>query len=56
MHLTLTVHDEIVLEVPEVLAEEGVSLLRDAMEGVKANLLVPLVADVHYGATWADAK
>jgi DNA polymerase-1 len=56
MHLILTVHDEIVLEVPEDLAEVGVQLLREAMQGVKAELLVPLVADIHFGPTWADAK
>lgn len=55
-HLVLTVHDEIMLEVPEDKAEAGVELLREAMENVKIKLRVPLVADIHYGANWAAAK
>lgn len=55
-HLILTVHDEIMLEVPEDHAEAGVALLKEAMEGVKVPLRVPLVADVHYGLDWASAK
>lgn len=54
--LILQVHDEIMLEVPEDKAEEGVELLREAMEGVKIKLRVPLVADIHYGQNWASAK
>jgi len=54
--LVSTVHDEIIMEVPESLAEEGVALLTEAMEGVKAGLRVPLAAEVHFGKTWADAK
>lgn len=54
--LILTVHDEIILEVPERHAEEGVELLREAMQGVKAKLRTPLVADVHYGKDWSTAK
>jgi DNA polymerase-1 len=55
-HLILTVHDEIMVEVPEDDAEEAVALLREAMEGVKADLLVPLTTDIHYGQNWAAAK
>lgn len=54
--LIFTVHDEIALEVREEQAEKGVELLTEAMEGVKVKLRVPLVADVHYGKNWADAK
>lgn len=56
MHIILTVHDEIIMEVPERLADDGVALLKEAMEGVKVDLRVPLVADVHAAETWADAK
>ena len=51
----LQVHDELLLEVP--LAEENAirELLTDAFEHV-AELAVPLVAEIHSGATWFDAK
>ena len=51
----LQVHDELLLEVP--LAEENAirELLADAFEHV-AELAVPLVAEIHSGATWFDAK
>lgn len=52
----LTVHDEIILEVPENRAQEGIELLRDSMENVKVKLRVPLIADIHSGATWSAAK
>jgi DNA polymerase-1 len=53
--MLLTVHDELVLEVPvdERDATEGV--VRDVMEHV-TELLVPLVVDVGFGPTWAEAK
>jgi DNA polymerase I len=56
MHIILTVHDEIIMEVPERLAEEGIELLKEAMEGVKIELRCPLVADVHAADNWAGAK
>ncbi len=51
----LTVHDELVFEVP--LAERGEvePLVRDLMEGV-CELRVPLVVDVGFGPSWAEAK
>ena len=51
----LQVHDELLLEVP--IAEENAirELLADAFEHV-ADLTVPLVAEIHSGATWFDAK
>ncbi len=55
-HLILTVHDEIILEVPERDAGEAAADLKEAMEGVKADLLVPLTTDIHYGTSWASAK
>jgi len=53
--MLLTVHDELVLEVPvtERLATEA--LVRSVMEGV-CQLRVPLVVDVGFGSNWADAK
>lgn len=54
--LLLQVHDEIILDVSEDETEAGIALLREAMEGVKVDLLVPLVADIHAGPNWAAAK
>jgi DNA polymerase-1 len=52
--MVLTVHDELVFEVPAGAADEAAPKIRSAMEGVM-QLDVPLVADVGWGATWADA-
>jgi DNA polymerase-1 len=54
-HLLLTVHDELVFEVPEAQAEEAGRHVKTEMEGV-ASLKVPLVVDVGWGKTWYDAK
>ncbi|MFZ4586139.1 MAG: DNA polymerase, partial [Acidimicrobiia bacterium] len=51
----LTVHDELVFEVPEGEREAIEPKIVDAMEHV-VDLLVPLQVDVGFGATWADAK
>jgi DNA polymerase-1 len=52
--MVLTVHDELVFEVPVAAAEEAKAKIRAVMEGV-AKLDVPLVVDVGAGATWAEA-
>jgi DNA polymerase-1 len=52
--MVLTVHDELDFEVPEPLAEEAAAKIRTAMEGV-VELSVPLVVDVGWGKTWAEA-
>ncbi len=54
-HLLLTVHDELVFEVPEGELERAAALVREEMEGVCA-LAVPLAVDVGGGQTWYDAK
>ncbi|MBM4358300.1 MAG: DNA polymerase I [Deltaproteobacteria bacterium] len=54
VRMVLTVHDELVFEVPEGDVEEAARLVRSAMESV-APLDVPLVVDVGWGASWADA-
>ena len=53
--LLLTVHDELVLEVPA--GDEGPvgETVRHEMQGVET-LRVPLVVDVGSGPTWYDAK
>ena len=54
-HLLLTVHDELVLEVPEDDAEAATELVVEEMEGVDS-LCVPLVVDAAAGRSWFDAK
>ena len=53
--LILQVHDELLLECPPEEADRAAEILREAMEGA-ARLDVPLVAEVHRGANWAEAK
>ena len=53
--LILQVHDELLLECPPEEAEQAAALLREAMEGA-VRLEVPLVAEVHQGRNWAEAK
>jgi DNA polymerase-1 len=53
--LLLTVHDELVLEVPEEQAEAVAQLVKSEMEGV-ADLKVPLVVETGFGASWYEAK
>jgi DNA polymerase I len=53
--MVLTVHDELVLEVP--LAErERVEVLVPEVMAQAAELRVPLVVDVGFGPNWAEAK
>lgn len=53
--LLLQVHDELVLEVPEDEKNVAASLVADVMEHA-VELAVPLVADVHFGTSWAQCK
>ncbi len=53
--MVLTVHDELVFEVPEALANEAAQRVRDVMEKVHP-FNVPLAVDVGSGKSWADAK
>jgi len=53
--LLLTVHDELVLEVPEAEVEAVAKVVKEEMEGV-ARLAVPLVVDVGWGKSWYEAK
>jgi DNA polymerase-1 len=52
--MILTVHDELVFEVPEQLAQEATERIRQGMESVM-ELDVPLVVDIGTGSNWADA-
>jgi DNA polymerase-1 len=53
--LLLSVHDELVLEVPAGEADEVGRLVKTEMEGV-AELAVPLAVDLGSGRSWFDAK
>ena len=53
--LILQVHDELLLECPPEEADRAAELLREAMEQV-IRLQVPLVAEVHRGKNWFEAK
>ncbi|HEX6161104.1 MAG TPA: DNA polymerase, partial [Thermoanaerobaculia bacterium] len=53
--MLLTVHDEIVFEVPEEEAPEMAGIVKETMENIYP-LAVPLAVDAHYGKRWYDAK
>jgi len=52
--MLLTVHDELVFEVPQGQVEEAAKLVKDEMERA-SELKVPLRADVGWGENWAEA-
>jgi DNA polymerase-1 len=54
VRMVLTVHDELVFEVPADRVHEAAESIRGVMESVFP-LEVPLVVDVGGGPTWADA-
>jgi len=53
--MILTVHDELLFEVPKARADEIAGVVRDRMQGAAA-LKVPLTVDVGIGENWKDAK
>lgn len=53
--LIMQIHDELDFEVPTGEIEALSALVKEAMEGV-VELKVPLVAEVSWGTTWAEAK
>ncbi|HKY77464.1 MAG TPA: DNA polymerase, partial [Acidimicrobiia bacterium] len=53
--MVMTVHDEVVLEVPFDEHDAASELVRRVMESV-VTLEVPLKVDIATGSTWADAK
>ena len=52
--MLLSVHDELVFEVPEGEAETTADFVRGVMEGAM-DMDVPLVVDVGWGPNWAEA-
>ncbi len=53
--MLLTVHDEIVIEVPETRVDRVAGIVKETMESIFP-LAVPLAVDVHYGRSWYEAK
>ena len=53
--MLVQVHDEILLEVPYDEEDKVKTILKEAMEGA-AVLSVPLVANIHKGNSWYEAK
>ena len=54
--LLLTVHDSVLIEVPEPMVEEVRALVVEVMETPPPNFTIPLTVDVHPGRTWAACK
>ena len=53
--MILTVHDELLFEVPKAQADEIAAIVRERMQAAVA-LRVPLTVDVGIGANWKEAK
>jgi DNA polymerase-1 len=53
--MILTVHDELLFEVPAARAEEIAALVQGKMQSAAA-LDVPLTVDIGIGDNWKDAK
>jgi DNA polymerase-1 len=53
--MLLTVHDELLFEVPAASSEEVAAVVREAMQSA-AELSVPLTVDMGIGENWKDAK
>ena len=57
VQLLLNVHDEIVAQAPDDLAEEAAAVIKESMESVRfSKITVPLIAEVGIGNNWAEAK
>jgi DNA polymerase-1 len=52
--MLLTVHDELVFEVPSATVEEAAAVVKQEM-GSAYELTVPLRADIGWGANWSEA-
>jgi DNA polymerase-1 len=61
-HILMTVHDELVVEVPEEYGEEALALVKGVMEKVinpftgEEAISVPLIAEAKIVKRWSDAK
>ena len=55
VRMILTVHDELLFEVPRERAEDVAAIVKDSMQQA-ATLKVPLIVDVGIGENWKEAK
>ena len=53
--MILQVHDELIVECPESIAQEVADLVKEKMESV-AYMCIPLVAEAKWGKSWYEAK
>jgi len=56
--MLLTVHDELLFEIPDAEMDATKALVREVMEGAAhpaVDISVPLIADAGEGASWAAA-
>lgn len=53
-YMTLQIHDELLFEVPEEIADKAITIIKKTMESV-IQLSVPITVDVRKGKTWATA-
>ncbi len=56
IRMLMTVHDSVLLEVPERKAVEASSIVRSAMESPLPGFTIPIRGDVHTGEDWALCK
>lgn len=57
VRMLLTVHDELVFQVPTLMVEETEAIVREAMTGIRLpQIKVPLTVDIGWGPSWAEAK
>jgi DNA polymerase I-like protein with 3'-5' exonuclease and polymerase domains len=54
--MLMTVHDSVLLELPEHLVAETRQQVIDAMQTLPSGFTVPITADVGTGRTWAECK
>lgn len=54
-HLIMQVHDELIVEAKEDIAEKVAEIVTNEMQNA-VKLSVPLIVDTGYGKTWYDAK
>jgi DNA polymerase-1 len=55
-HMLLTVHDSVLLEVPEARAREIADRVKEIMEVRPPEFSIPLKVNVHVGKTWGECR
>jgi DNA polymerase-1 len=56
VRILMTVHDSVLLEVPEQLIDQTRPQVLDVMQTPPPGFTVPIVADIGTGRTWAECK